>query len=107
MYGPVQIERDVFEAFTAQVLALRSDELAQRRGGWLYLQIVHTPSRWRLGSSRLTLERAYDHLPAWWGLSPFSGDRLTDLAEEIEGREPAFRPEWARLLDPAVAAEFR
>jgi hypothetical protein len=85
-----------FRHLTELVRALRRAESDPRYGRWLYLRVETT-------ASGVRIERRYDSWPSWWHDDGVSGPWRTNLQEEVDARLPAYRPSWARLLDPEVA----
>ena len=85
-----------FRQLTELVRALRRAESDPRYGRWLFLRVETT-------ATGVRVERRYDSWPPWWHDDGVSGPWRTNLEEEIEARLPAYRPSWARVLDPEVA----
>ncbi|RKS05084.1 hypothetical protein DFP74_0675 [Nocardiopsis sp. Huas11] len=82
-------------------LRLRRAETHPEHGAWYFLRARAT------ATGGVTVERAYDHWPAWGRRSGWFPDRMTpprlpDLREEMAARSPRWRPEWTRLLDEEV-----
>lgn len=70
------------------VRVLRDAERDPRSGAFLAVRVEVGPDGDRI-------ERAHDGLPAWWdGTGPWRAQ----LRDEIEARDPAWRPSWAPLL---------
>jgi len=78
------------------VRALRRAEADPRYGRWLFLRV-------ETEAGGLRVERCYDSWPDWWADDGVSGPWRTNLQEEMDARQPNWRPSWAALLDPAVA----
>ena len=81
-------------------LRLRRAEADPEYGVWYFLRV-------RATAADVTIERAYDHWPAWGRRSGWFPDRMTpprlpDLQDEMAARSPRWRPEWVRLLDDEV-----
>jgi hypothetical protein len=78
------------------VRALRRAEADPRYGRWLFLRV-------ETEAGGLRVERCYDSWPDWWADDGVSGPWRTNLQEEMDARQPNWRPPWAALLDPEVA----
>ncbi|MFJ9418918.1 NUDIX hydrolase [Streptomyces sp. NPDC101227] len=67
-------------------------------GRWLYLRVQITGD-----ADAVTVDRAHDHLPGWWGARYGTAEARPDtLAREMASRAPRWRPDWARLLDEDI-----
>ncbi|WP_116247599.1 hypothetical protein [Nocardiopsis sp. FIRDI 009] len=75
------------------LLRLREEEADPDHGRWLFLRATVTRDGARL-------ERVHDHWPAW-GVGDPTGmvADLCGLRAEMAARSPAWRPDWADLLD--------
>ncbi|MEU8813707.1 hypothetical protein [Actinoplanes sp. NPDC048796] len=85
-----------FQELGDLVRRLRRAEADPRYGRWLFLRVQTT-------AADVLVERRYDSWPQWWADDGVSGPWRTNLQEEMAARGPAWRPGWARLLDPEVA----
>jgi hypothetical protein len=79
----------------------RRAEAHPEHGAWCF------PRARATSAGGVTVERAYDHWPAWGRRSGWFPDRMTPLRlpdprEEMAARSPRWRPEWVRLLDEEV-----
>jgi hypothetical protein len=63
-------------------------EAGEESGAWIAARV-------RYDGTRIVLDRAFDHLPAWW---VGHGPTLRVLSWEMRQRSPRWRPAWARLL---------
>jgi len=72
--------------------AWREEEAHPERGRWLYARIRPT-------GAGVEVDRAYDHLPAWWGSSPVLHSQWGVLRAELRSRDPRWRPDWTSLLE--------
>jgi hypothetical protein len=63
-------------------------EAGDESGGWIVARV-------RYDGSRITLDRAFDSLPAWYD---GKGPTLRALSWEMQQRSPRWRPAWASLL---------
>jgi hypothetical protein len=75
---------------------VRRAEADPRYGSWLFLMIETT-------AGGVRVERRYDSWPVWWPDDAVSGPWRTNLREEMDARDPRWRPGWVLLLDPDVA----
>ncbi|GAA2669765.1 hypothetical protein [Actinoplanes palleronii] len=85
-----------FRRLTELVRALRRAESDPRYGRWFYLRVETSANKFRI-------ERCYDSWPSWWPDDGVSGPWRTNLQEEVEARNPRWRPTWTPLLDPEIA----
>jgi hypothetical protein len=85
-----------FRRLTELVRALRRAESDPRYGRWLFLRV-------ETSASAVHVERRYDSWPPWWHDDGVSGPWRTNLQEEMDARQPRYRPSWVRLLDPETA----
>ena len=85
-----------FRRLTELVRVLRRAESDPRYGRWLYLRV-------ETSGAGVQVERRYDSWPSWWHDDGVSGPWRTNLQEEMDARLPAWRPDWATLLDPETA----
>src|SRR5690606_6704400 len=67
--------------------AWREEEAHPERGRWLYARIRPT-------GAGVEVDRAYDHLPAWWGSSLVLHSQWGVLRAELRSRDPRWRPDW-------------
>ncbi|NKY96498.1 hypothetical protein [Nocardiopsis alborubida] len=72
--------------------ALREAEAHPEHGRWFFLRMVVT-------AGAVEVERAYDHWPHWHApRDPMDGRVWArSVMEELDGREPRWRPDWSRL----------
>jgi hypothetical protein len=63
-------------------------EAGEESGAWIAARV-------RFDGARITLDRAFDHLPEWY---PGPGPTLRALSWEMRQRSPRWRPAWATLL---------
>lgn len=69
---------------------LRAAEAAEH-GRWLFIRF-HTED------GQLVVDRAYDHWPTWYLVSPCSPDLFrSDIVTELAARPPRWRPGWAPI----------
>lgn len=87
-----RLVREQVERLTAVLQQLHRDEAADDSGAWLMARVVYD------GVS-ITLERAFDSLPAWYDADP---PGLAALTWEMRQRVQRFRPAWVRLLPEQV-----
>jgi hypothetical protein len=85
-----------FHELSELLRALRDAEGDPRYGRWLFLLIETT-------AGDVRVERRYDSWPHWWPADDVSGPWRTNLREEMDARDPRWRPGWTGLLDPEVA----
>lgn len=71
---------------------LHAEDAADDSGAWLVARV-------RYDGHTISLERAYDSLPAWYDADP---PDLAALAWEMKQRTPRWRPPWVRLLPQQV-----
>jgi hypothetical protein len=76
------------QSLTNVLQALHRDEAGDDSGAWLAARV-------RFDGARITLDRAFDTLPAWYA-GP--GPTLRALAWEMHQRTGRWRPAWASLL---------
>ncbi len=70
------------------LMQLHRDEAGEESGAWLVAVV-------RYAGGRITLQRAFDSLPAWYR---GRGPTLLSLGWEMRQRHPRWRPAWASLL---------
>ncbi|WP_370010379.1 hypothetical protein UIS43_14905 [Nocardiopsis sp. LDBS0036] len=76
---------------------LRWVEGHPEHGTWFFLRARATPDA-------VEVDRAYDHRPEWSTESALGvGVWVGDVAAEMAGRTPEWRPEWVWLLDEETA----
>jgi hypothetical protein len=83
-----------FDELSHLLRGLRRAEADPRHGRWLFLLVETT-------AQDVRTTRHYDSWPSWW--PDDEGPWRTNLAEEMDARDPRWRPGWTRLLDPSVA----
>ncbi|POM22328.1 hypothetical protein BTM25_57400 [Actinomadura rubteroloni] len=72
--------------------AWREAEADPERGRWTHARV------W-VADDAVTVERVYDHLPAWWEQDHLPEAQVEALRAEVARRAPGWRPSWAALLD--------
>lgn len=79
-----------------KVNELRRLEGHPEHGSWFFLRVHADPEG-------VTVERAYDHYPAWWRSSGFmSTPSIGSLRAEMDRRAPEWWPHWVWLLDDEI-----
>ncbi|NMO53304.1 hypothetical protein HH310_19160 [Actinoplanes sp. TBRC 11911] len=86
--------READQQLSRLLSALRRAEADPRHGSWLFLLVETT-------ATDVRAERHYDSWPPWW--PDDEGPWRSHLVEEMDARDPRWRPGWTRLLDPSVA----
>lgn len=76
------------QSLTNVLQELHRDEAGEDSGAWLLARV-------RFDGVRITLDRAFDSLPAWYA-GP--GPTLHTLSWEMQQRSSRWRPAWATLL---------
>ncbi|MFF4954337.1 hypothetical protein [Streptomyces chattanoogensis] len=75
---------------------LRQADADASSGRWMYVRVQVT-------ADGVTVDRAHDHLPGWWGARYGTHEaRPETLAREMASRAPRWRPAWAGLLDEDI-----
>ena len=93
---PGEARYTAFHELHDLVRALRRAEADPRYGRWLFLRLETT-------AGDLRIDRRFDSWPPWWADDGVSGPWRTNLQEEMDARQPEWRPRWTALLDPEVA----
>ncbi|MFF4699562.1 NUDIX hydrolase [Streptomyces chattanoogensis] len=77
---------------------LRQADADASSGRWMYIRV-------RVTADEVTVDRAHDHLPGWWGARYGTHEaRPETLAREMASRAPRWRPAWVGLLDEDIPA---
>ncbi|WP_285624991.1 hypothetical protein [Actinoallomurus iriomotensis] len=82
------LDKDLSEVLDAW----RQEGADPRTGHWTHARI-------RATADTTTVERAYDHVPAWWQPAYMPDAQVAALRTEMARRDAQWRPGWVRLLD--------
>ena len=84
----VRLPEAALKSLTNVLQELHTAEADEESGAWIVARV-------RYDGHRITLDRAFDSLPAWYA-GP--GPTLRALSWEMAQRSPRWRPAWASLL---------